>query len=1018
MAGSTDFGFDSGGSGSPDDLASIERANTVIENSLDDILDQTNTSIDDARRALSDGRALVDEATKTSVESALDHVENVKRFAESVAALFPVGGIAPIGQAGATIGQARAQIAAQQAALGIAANPAIARIGRQLDIVADDIAEIERGRVECLEGSKLPIDSEGYCSISDYDSIYGESYTSYIADASRLISELANTPMEGIITNVQPQPIRDDFQKLLVSSRSTERDLVRNVPRVSTPGIPQFQGFLPESAPEPSLTEPPQPQPPQPQPAPATSQPVESGDVESVVSGLLERLSQNTGPQVTSGQKWSVYCNKTSNLVAIYEDGRPTGDGWELVGGFKTQVDAERAALSGCPDAKAIQFSQYKRAEVQGFGVLCGAEAYNNLASVKASDFKLGGSITDILGLADESTSTLKIVTGTLANPLDVIRAGAADTWLSKFIEPLYEGLQKLLATQGCFSTKNSAALVGRLVFGFLERWIGPVFGDAELALRYISHNECPIAFPSGEQATTAFLGGTIDEDTWASWQRINNNCVEPQERVLQAVRSKLPANENARLYLRKQITKEEYDNRIRKLGFIDGSTPDEVLKLAVQLPGQSDLIRFMIRDVADEENIDWTQVDADFKSKYVGPLKEYFEQQGVPEQVAKFAWRASKRLPSPEQYYRMLHRLNFDDTPEKVKTTPAQVIQGLKRDDYANEWIDRLMAVSHRVLSVRDTRNMFRLGVLSKDEVKRKFMEMGFSETDAKFHTKFAESEAIRRLGSGPLARAVIQGVGSAKDLNESLEDSSLDKAGRDKVLSNVRKLAKARRTVACNKLLKVRFLDGDITEDEARQQLRKTIEDNAIAEEIIEGWKCEKEAQGRAMPMGKAIELFKAGAINKNELEARFIGLGFDAGDAALMADEQQRQLDLIVGREIEKAVKERERARAKVAKDAEADRKKADRRAANAERARKAANAAVLRRQKQMANIANSLTKVLNLDPDAAFDLGADTIDQLRADDGLTLQGATDVVEKATKNPRLADGGNLLEIAKAIS
>jgi len=143
------------------------------------------------------------------------------------------------------------------------------------------------------------------------------------------------------------------------------------------------------------------------------------------------------------------------------------------------------------------------------------------------------------------------------------------------------------------------------------------------------------------------------------------------------------------------------------------------VLRSARFYPAVQDWIRFAVRDVWNKEAVTEGQYDADFPED----ILEHTRRAGLQDETVRQYWRAHWQLPSPQMGYEMLHRSII---------TRDQLYALLRIADYAPGWIDRMIAISYRPLTRVDARRMYEAGVLSDDEYRESMERLGYSPEDA----------------------------------------------------------------------------------------------------------------------------------------------------------------------------------------------------------------------------------------------------------------------------------------------
>ncbi len=156
-----------------------------------------------------------------------------------------------------------------------------------------------------------------------------------------------------------------------------------------------------------------------------------------------------------------------------------------------------------------------------------------------------------------------------------------------------------------------------------------------------------------------------------------------------------------------------------------DAADIDTILKTARPMPGPPDLVRMAVREAYnDGVSAQWS-----YDEDYPAEFERDMSLQGFQPEWSRRYWRAHWELPSVTQGYEMLHRSIID--MGTLRTL-------LKVSDYPAFWREKLIASSYNVLTRVDVRRMYRLGVLTRDEVKRSYMDAGYNDRDAERLTQF----------------------------------------------------------------------------------------------------------------------------------------------------------------------------------------------------------------------------------------------------------------------------------------
>lgn len=274
---------------------------------------------------------------------------------------------------------------------------------------------------------------------------------------------------------------------------------------------------------------------------------------------------------------------------------------------------------------------------------------------------------------------------------------------------------------------------------------------------------------PSGIGVETAALGvhlGFIDEGTfWANAARmgIPDNVAKAAFATLR----KFPTpDEVGAAYIRGEISQEEHDNVLRLMGFDDRSIAIKKM-LYWTIPTPSDLIRMAVRECFSPEIAEKFGQYEDLPQEFV----EWANKVGLSEFWAKAYWAAHWDLPSPQMGFEMLHRQIINE--EELKLL-------LRALDVMPFWRDKLIQLSYNPYTRVDVRRMYQMGILDEEGVYRTYRDLGYDHEHALNLTEFtkryyspedySELDKYKEVTQGLLIKAYKRGVLSRDDLRSRL--------------------------------------------------------------------------------------------------------------------------------------------------------------------------------------------------------------------------------------------------------
>lgn len=523
--------------------------------------------------------------------------------------------------------------------------------------------------------------------------------------------------------------------------------------------------------------------------------------------------------------------------------------------------------------------------------------------------------------LSDSSAIPIAITRYAVDSILSLFRWGAT-------------GLYGTLSTSTGDFTAIAPSWLLKAILDFISRWLGVDFfwitRPLELYMRYVF----PTEMPSLADAQRLYLAGKIDRGTLNCLARLNGFYPNWQEEVTKTFRAKPNVNEVVQLRLRKFLDDPTYLKLMREEGVLDDNDRKRFEQLAIAQPGISDIITFLVRDVADNELVEKFGMDADFEKKWQGLLIQYAEALGIPPELAKYYWRAHWHIPSPTQLFEMIHRLRPGAVDEKLAVTHETVREALQQDDVLPFWIDKLLAVSYRPITRTDAQRAYEIGAFTEAELEAAYLDEGYNPKDAKllvrFSTQLVQTRRRRKIGipSGrELMNRYVAGNLSVEDLKTQLRELKFTEQEIDESVKWSGRKIRNDNNKARIKCVKDRYMKGMLTRNESVIEVEKVTEDNLHAQQIVDGWCRILSQKEKEVPAGQLCEMFQRNLITQRTFEVALVNLGYSIDRAraivALCVQEGQEEKEKATKRALEDARRARERAE-KAAEKAEKKRK----------------------------------------------------------------------------------------------
>jgi len=306
-------------------------------------------------------------------------------------------------------------------------------------------------------------------------------------------------------------------------------------------------------------------------------------------------------------------------------------------------------------------------------------------------------------------------------------------------------------------------------------------------------------------------------------------------ERTGEIVRPRLSAPELLRDERREGLAQLPTDTELANRGYTAGDIT-RMRRLLDLVPGPGDLIRMAVREAwRDDVAAEWGY-DADFPAEFA----DWMEKQGDVDGWARKYWRAHWELPGLSTVLDILYRVpEFDigdlDTFLRISDIPAT-------------WRDYIKRTAYRPLTRVDVRRMYGMGVLSRDEVKRNYLDLGYNDVDAERMTNFTvryetdedreatKADILSFLNVGAItsdeATTWLMSIGYPDDLASYLVARELMKAAQKQVDRQV-------------KLIQDLYIHQEITVTEASARLGAIGVPAGEINQLLDEWQIDRETK-----------------------------------------------------------------------------------------------------------------------------------------------------------------------------
>lgn len=546
-----------------------------------------------------------------------------------------------------------------------------------------------------------------------------------------------------------------------------------------------------------------------------------------------------------------------------------------------------------------------------------------------AGDFLLGVSSGGLVA----AEGTTQFVVSAIATTLDLIVSQGA-----KFLGAALQG-------KGCLAGRDLDMLTSRFIVSLLNFIFAGALKEEIKAYDQQIAAACPTSIPTATEALGAFLANTIPRDTLRCWVEANNFRWDEWQHIAEAARQRPGMLDAIGMWRRGIIDREGLNVRARATGWTNLQDVEHFVALTRSVPGESDLVRFMQRDVDDPAVVARFGLDDEFAAKFGPKIREWARAQGVPDQAMLFHWRSHWDIPGNTALFAMLHRVgrNADGSIDPV--WDDNIRTALKVNDVLPFFVDPLMKISFRLPRKAELSAAFRVGELDESEVMHEFVKRGMETPIARALTRTEVLNKKRAFRSNPLVTQYAKGNINGDELGKELEALGATGDAIEDAVDFGRLRMRMNRRDKCLAAIRHRVLIGEIEVAQARNEAGQHTQDAEQATELALTWECERAARSKVSTAAELCAFFKDRIITAPTYLQSLIRIGMppDRADALVRrcqiqidkreAAEERRQMDKLLA-----AAAKEESQREKTRKTTTAQ---VNQRAAALERANKARN-----------------------------------------------------------------------------
>jgi len=345
-----------------------------------------------------------------------------------------------------------------------------------------------------------------------------------------------------------------------------------------------------------------------------------------------------------------------------------------------------------------------------------------------------------------------------------------------------------------------------------------------------------------------------------AGW---SDELITAFEAILQ---QRVPTEALGHLKLREFIDESEFRSELTKRGY-----PTEeithILHLMDVIPPLPDIIRMAVREAFTPDVVARFQLHAELPTDMVS----WAAKQGLTEDWAKAYWASHWELPSLSMGFEMLHR-------GEISEEDMQLL--IKTHDVSPFWRDKLTAIAYTPYTRVDVRRMYDSGVLTKEDVHRSYMDIGYDNEKATKMTEFTvalSNAAERDLTKSEVLNGFKIGYFTQDETIAQLLALGYDQAEAEYYISKVLYDLWQAEIKEVVKYVSQQYITGQITESDVYAQLGALNLPATQINRYIHEWDLSKQAKTKTLPAVTLVKFYQAGVITEDEFANEMSGIGY---------------------------------------------------------------------------------------------------------------------------------------------
>ncbi len=390
-----------------------------------------------------------------------------------------------------------------------------------------------------------------------------------------------------------------------------------------------------------------------------------------------------------------------------------------------------------------------------------------------------------------------------------------------------------------------------------------------ELGSQTTNANIRPSILPMDAAIEAFYKDPTQRDKIKEIWARMGLSD-EFQELIKVATKMPLDAESSRDAFLRELITEDELNSVLTSHHLSDADA--KIIKGLYQIiPPVTDIITMAVREVFTPEVVQRFGQMEDLPTEFVAWAK----QKGLSEYWASAYWAAHWMLPSIGQGFEMLHRRVIDDSDLDLL---------LRALDVMPFWRKKLKDISYRPLTRVDVRRMHRIGVLEEEGVFNAYLDVGYSDENARKMTEFTVAfnmDKERELTKTDIVALYKKFAIERDAAKEMLIDIAFPEDTAELLMVRADLEIYASHKKEQIGYIKAAYIAGKIKESDTLNRLGELNLPSTETNNLMESWELARKSKVKDLSLDNLKAFFAKRVISVGELQVELGEIGYNAED-----------------------------------------------------------------------------------------------------------------------------------------